>query len=234
MVSMMIHFYDTNVVIGYVYSVDPLHEASKKAILEKNDNYYSEHVKSEVKKVAFRKDREYDKFLRKVLKVIEKTNDNDLINLSQIHSAINQFEEIGKLTVKKMHYAIEVIWQELGFYENTDAFQVKVMFNNYLNNFNSKHMDCIDNCFNNMSCIPAYTQKNQQVLNKIKENSLRETYLHSKDEEILFDVDEYLKNNPNIELLFVSGDKNFIKAISILIDVLTLDKYIYLKDYLKN
>ena len=67
MVSTMIHFYDTNVVIGYVYSVDPLHEASKKAILEKNDNYYSEHVKSEVKKVAFRKDREYDKFLRKVL-----------------------------------------------------------------------------------------------------------------------------------------------------------------------
>ena len=38
----MIHFYDTNVLIGYIYSIDPLNEASKKAINKKNNKYYSE------------------------------------------------------------------------------------------------------------------------------------------------------------------------------------------------
>lgn len=231
----MIHFYDTNVLIGYIYSIDPLNEASKKAIDKKNNNYYSEHVKCEVEGVAFRKDREYAKFLRKVSKIINKTGDNDLIDLSEVHNAISRFKKIGELDVDNMHSAIEVIWQELGFDENTDAFKVKSNFNNYLNSFQSRHRSYRIQCFNNMGCIPAYSQKDKAVLNKIKKESLRrDDCLHEADEKILFDVHEYLKNNPNADLLFVSGDKRFVKAISILIDVLAFNSVIYLEDFLKN
>ena len=90
----MIHFYDTNVIIGYIYSVDPLNKASKKAITKNNDNYYSEHAKTEVNNVTFRKDREYDKFLRKIFNIIKKTNDNSLIDLSKIPAEINKFKTI--------------------------------------------------------------------------------------------------------------------------------------------
>ena len=231
----MIHFYDTNVLIGYIYSIDPLNEASKKAIDKKNNNYYSEHVKGEVEGVAFRKDREYAKFLRKVSKIINKTGDNDLIDLSEVHNAISRFKKIGELDVDNMHSAIEVIWQELGFDENTNAFKVKSNFNNYLNSFQSRHRSYRIQCFNNMGCIPAYSQKDKAVLNKIKKESLRcDDCLHEADEKILFDVHEYLKNNPNADLLFVSGDKRFVKAISILIDVLAFNSVIYLEDFLKN
>lgn len=231
----MIHFYDTNVLIGYIYSIDPLNEASKKAIDKKNNNYYSEHVKGEVEGVAFRKDREYAKFLRKVSKLINKTGDNDFIDLSEIHNAISRFKKIGELDVDNMHSAIEVIWQELGFDENTDAFKVKSNFNNYLNTFQSRHRLYRIQCFNNMGCIPAYSQKDIAVLNKIKKEALRrDDCLHEADEKILFDVHEYMKNNPNADLLFISGDKRFVKAIFILIDVLAFNRVIYLEDFLKN
>lgn len=38
-------FLDTNVIIGYIYSLDPLYDASQKAIIDNNTNYYSYHVK---------------------------------------------------------------------------------------------------------------------------------------------------------------------------------------------
>ena len=82
-----------------------------------------------------------------------------------------------------MHSAIEVIWQEMGFDENNDSFKVKSNFNNYLNTFQSRHRLYRIQCFNNMGCIPAYSQKDKVVLNKIKKESLRRDYcLHEADE----------------------------------------------------
>ena len=52
-------FLDTNVIIGYIYSLDPLHTASQKAIVDENTKYYSFHVNEEIKEVSRRKDREY-------------------------------------------------------------------------------------------------------------------------------------------------------------------------------
>lgn len=227
-------FCDTNVIIGYIYSLDPLNEASKKALIKNNCNYYSYHVEKEVNIVARRKNREYHKFLQKIADLINNIDDNTFINLSKIHNSINNFQDIEKFDADDMHLAIDTIWNELGFDENTDAFKVKSMFNNYFHNFHKTHRKCKKHCFKKMKYIPAYHKKDKIVLNRIQEKSLRKNYLHGRDEEILFDVNDYMKNNPNLDLLFVSGDEDFIKAISILIDVLNFNKYIYLKDYLKN
>lgn len=227
-------FCDTNVIIGYIFSLDLLSEASKKALIKENSNYYSYHVKKEVNKTARRKNREYHKFLQKIADTINDIDDNTMINLSKIHQSINKFKKIGKLDVDKMHQAIETIWDELGFNENTEAFQVKINFNNYFHNFHHTHRKCKTDCFNNLKYIPAHNKKDKIVLDKIKNKSLRKTYLHNKDEEILFDAHEYLLNHPKLDLMFISADKDFIKAISILIDVLAFKKYSHLNDYLKN
>lgn len=227
-------FFDTNVIVGHIYSIDSLNKDSKKVIIKKNINYYSYHVKEEVKKVCRRKNREYDSFLGKVSKIINKSDDNSLIDISKIHNEIRKFSDIGELDVKKMHFAIETIWHELKFDENTDAFKVKSNFDDYWNNFNSKHLRHMNHCFNNMNCIPAYNQKDPIVLNKIEEKNLRKNYLHGADEDILFDVHYYLINNLFSDFLFVSDDGKFIYAISELIDVLSFNNYKYLKDFSNN
>ena len=56
-------------------------------------------------------------------------------------------------------------------------------------------------------------------------------YFHREDEDILFDVHEYLKNNPISDLTFISNDKDFIKVISKLINVLSFNRYMYLGDF---
>ena len=65
-------FLDTNVIIAYIYSLDPLHIISQKAIVTKNANYYSFHVNEEIKLVSRRKDREYAKFLTKLESIFNK------------------------------------------------------------------------------------------------------------------------------------------------------------------
>lgn len=223
-------FLDTNVIIGYIYSLDALHSSSRKAIVRKSNNYYSFHVNQEVICVSRRKDREYSKFLIELGKIFNRYGDNDFIDLSEIHIKVNQFGQIGKLEVDNMHLAVDALWQELYFDENTDAFKVKTEFNNYSQNFESKHRKCRINCLNEMTCIPAYQNKDSNVLEVIEKKSLRD-YFHGEDEDILFDVHEYLKNNPISDLTFISNDKDFIKVISKLINVLSFNRYMYLGDF---
>ena len=226
-------FLDTNVIIGYIYSLDPLHTASQKAIIDENTNYYSFHVNKEIIDVSRRKDRDYNKFLTKLEDIFNKYGDYDFIDLYEIHRKINRFGQIGKFEVNDMHKAIDVIWQELNFDENTDAFKVKTEFNNYFGNFESKHRKGKKDCLKKMNFIPAYQNKDSNVLNVIHNKSLRD-YFHGEDEDILFDVHDYLKNNTIMDLVLISNDKYFIKAISELISVLSFNRFKYLEDLLKN
>lgn len=84
-----------------------------------------------------------------------------------------------------------------------------------------------------MNFIPAYQNKDPNVLKVIHQKSLR-NYFHGEDEKILFDVHEYLKTNTIKDLVLISNDKDFIKAISELISVLSFNRYRYLEDLLKN
>ena len=210
-------FLDTNVIIGYIYSLDPLHIASRKAIVDENTNYYSFHVNEEIDGVSRRKDREYAKFLTRLEMIFNKYGDYDFIDLSEIHMKVNRFGQIGRFEVNDMHNAIDVIWQELNFDENTDAFKAKTEFNNYFRNFESKHRTGKKDCLKKMNFIPAHQNKDSNVLEVIDKKSLK-----------------YLKNNTIKDLVLISNDKDFIKAISELINILSFNKYVYLEDLLKN
>ena len=226
-------FLDTNVIIGYIYSLDPLHTASQKAIVDENTKYYSFHVNEEIKEVSRRKDREYAKFLTKLEKIFNKYGDYDFIDLAEIHLKVNRFGQIGKFDVNDMHKAIDVIWNELNFDENTDAFKVKTDFKNYSMNFESKHRNGKKDCLKKMNFIPAHQNKDPNVLNVIHQKSLR-NYFHGEDEDILFDANEFCKNNKDLKLIFVSADQNFIKAIDILMEYLCFDDCVNLIEFSNN
>lgn len=227
-------FFDTNVLIGYIYSFDLLNCSSKKVINWNNKNYYSYHVKLELNNVCRRKNREYDDLFREISKIIAKFNDNDLISLYDVHNKINSFKSIGKLSSNEMHVIVEMIWDELNFDENTEVFKVKSIFNDYWKHFHSKHFLYLTFCFNNMEYIPHYTELDKTVLDKIDEKSLRGNYLHDNDEKILFDVHDYLNKNYNLDLVFVSDDEDFIFAVGELIDVLSFNSYSTLNDFLNE
>ena len=53
--------------------------------------------------------------------------------------------------------------------------------------------------------------------------------LHDEYEKILFDLHEYNKNHQELNLVFVSWDKSFIKAIESLLEVLSFNEYINLE-----
>ena len=109
----------------------------------------------------------------------------------------------------------------------------KTEFNKYVGNFESKHRSLRKYCLKKMNFIPAYQNKDPNVLKVIANKSLRD-YFHGEDEDILFDVHEYLKNNTIRDLVLISNDKDFIKSISELINVLSFNKFLYLEDLLKN
>ena len=75
-------FLDINLIISYIYSLDPLHTASRKAIFDKNAKYYSFHVNE----VSIRKCRQYTKFLTKLEKIFDKYGDYDFIDLDKLKS----------------------------------------------------------------------------------------------------------------------------------------------------
>ncbi|WP_458403267.1 hypothetical protein [Methanobrevibacter sp.] len=69
---------------------------------------------------------------------------------------------------------------------------------------------------------------------KVIDNKSLRDYFHGEDKDILFDVHEYLKTSEIKDLVLISNDKKFIKAISELISFLSFNKFLYLEDLLKN
>ena len=85
-----------------------------------------------------------------------------------------------------------------------------------------------------MKIVPNHTKKDKIILDKIKQENLRSNLLHGADEEILFDANEFCKNNPDLNLKFVSADQDFLKAIDILMDFLCIDESINLVEFSNN
>lgn len=123
-----------------------------------------------------------------------------------------------------------MIWNQLNLDENHDSFDLKHKFNCYKNNFYSNHFTCKENFFSKLICVPSHTKKDAVVLNKIFEKHLR-NILHENDENILFDANEFAKNNSDLNLTFVSADADFLKAIEELLPVLSINGYVDIMEF---
>lgn len=78
--------------------------------------------------------------------------------------------------------------------------------------------------------VPNHKINDKIILDIIKKESLGK-YLHDEDENILFDANEFCKNNLKLNLQFVSADQDFLKIIEILKDYLCIKEYINVMEF---
>lgn len=227
-------FLDSNVIIGHIFCLDSSFEASKKFIFRSDNNFFSLNVKNEVERTFIRKNTEFDRFLSRLYRKIEHNGDLALLSREYLHKHIKKFDNIGNLDVADMQYAFEKMWEHFGFSENQEAFLIKLKLNDFINNFEGTHIVRKNQIFKELSSVPNHSKKDTQILDKIKKENLRDTLLHGADEDILFDANEFCKNNPELNLKFVSADQNFLKAIDILRDYLCLKESINLVEFSSN
>jgi len=227
----MNHFLDSNVIIGYISCLDDLFDNSKEVISYNEDNFYSENVKQEVNQVFGRKSDEYSKFIMKLTKKLNQFDNITLISSNEFHSYINSLNNIGHLGVSEMHITFDKMWNIFDFGENQEVMLVKFKFDEFLNELDAFNLSRKKDIFNRLILVPNHTKKDRKIMEKIKENNLREGLLHFADEEILFDANEFCKYNPELKLKFVTADQNLIKVINILMEYLCLDECINLKEF---
>lgn len=230
---MMNSFLDSNVIIAYIFSLDSLHDASKTLIFDSDNNYYSFNVKEEVNRVFARKNFEFKTFFSKLMLDMMKLNDVNILGRESLHRSIDNYEAIGNLSNENLHESFEKIWNQFDFGENQEVFLVKLKFNDFINNFESFHRSNRKYLFNKMIFVSSHDKKDRFLLEKIEEENLEE-FLHEEDKNILFDANEFCKNNLELKLKFVTADQDFLKAIDILKNHLCFDECIDLLEFSPN
>ena len=223
-------FLDSNVILNYIFSLEKHHVKSEEIIFN-SVNYYSPHVEDEVDEVFIKKNKRYKSFVLGVDEFINKFSDQDLVNNGIVHGFIDNLRPIGKFKRHEMHEAFDRLWVKFDLDETHDAFEVKLKFNKFADNFQLLHQKRKDFLYSQMILVPNHTKKDRQISDLIKTNCLRDELLHENDEDILFDAHEFAKNNNELDLRFVTADKDFFKAINILIDYLSFDKCINLMEF---
>ncbi len=227
-------FLDSNVLIGYIFKLDNLFETSEEFIFKSSKNYFSENVKMEVKRVFVRKTKEFGKFFSEIYRELSGFDDWIILSRSQLHSFINNFEDIDKFSVNDMHSSFELLWEEFEFCENQEVFLIKSNLVNYMNNFNGFNYSRKNKIFKELISVPTHKNKDKKILDMINKENLRDNLLHEEDENILFDAHEFCQKNKNLNLKFVSADHDFTEAINILNEYLCFDECINLFELTLN
>ena len=128
-----------------------------------------------------------------------------------------------------MHYAFDRIWESFGFGENHEVGEIKLKLTNLSMDFENIHSTNKNDFIKTANYIPAHRQKDSKIINLVNSKSLNDD-LHGEDENILFDLHEYSKRHPELNLVLVSWDKRFIKVVSQIMNELSFNKYICLED----
>ena len=227
-------FLDSNVVLGYIFSIDPLFEQSRKYIFNSKTNYYSNNVKNEVNTVFSRKSFEFTNFLIKLNRIMDEFDDVSFMSIVEFHRFIENFDDIGNFQVYNMHIALEKLWNFFDFSENQEVFMIKSKLNNFLRNFNNLNYTRKNYILGKLTLISNHKNKDKSILEIIKKENLRDELIHDSDEEILFDAHEFSKNNKDLELKFVTADQKFFEAITILKKYLSFGDCINLMEFSSN
>ena len=226
-------FLDTNVIIGYIFSLDNLNESSELLVFKSDIIHYSENVKKEVTDVFSRKKFEFETFFSILELELKKFDDFKFLSSSQLHNAVGKFNDICEMDSKDMQDSFVKLWENFDFSENQEVFLIKLKLNEFIQNFEGFHRLIKNKIFNQLVFVSSHTKKDKRILDKIKKENLKE-YLHDNDEAILFDANEYCQNNPWLNLKFVSADRDFIKAINVLSDELCIKDCINLLEFSPN
>ena len=225
-------FLDSNVVLGYIFTLDNIHHVTKNLVFKEGHSFCSINVTNEIEKVYWEKTCEYNEFLLKLKRILKKYGDNNLINEYDVHKKINTIQPIGKLKNKDMHLIVSILWETLNFDENHDSFDVKLRFNFFKMDFFKSNNVRKDKIFNKLILVPNHTKKDKVILNMVKKEKLNKL-LHDEDEDILFDANEFCILNQELNLKFVSADQDLLNVFDILKSYLCIKESINVL-YIRN
>ena len=93
-----------------------------------------------------------------------------------------------------MHLIFESMRERFDFSENQETNIIINHIETLLEEFYSKNSKIKDYVFNIMKEIPSNKTKDKTILEKIKEENLKELF-HDEDEDILFDLNDIQGNN---------------------------------------
>ena len=218
-------FLDSNIILGLIFEEDSLNNFSNNIFSKTYTFIFSTNVKEEVNKIFRQKQRDYKNFFYLLNEKLKKYDKNTFINESALHNMINEFGTIGKLTKENMHNIIKVLWKNYGFGEKEKQENILLKIKKFNKRYRSKHIDSRYETFEKIEEINNHKSKDQEILEQIEKENLREL-LHEEDEDILFDLNEYAKEHPQLDSCLVSGDDDFIEAVKILLNGLSFKKYI--------
>lgn len=187
--------------------------------------YISPIIFEEVKDVFKEKQININEFFLRLIDEIQIKGKFSFISISSINNIISQFHDIGKLNNEGMHKLIDRIWEKNEFGENEEKENIKFIFSKCKRQIYKRHLKIKDMFFNESVKIPSHKREDKAIKRQIEEENLKELF-GDGDKEILFDLNEYAKDHPELELCLVTWDDNFIEAVRILLDKLSFKRYI--------
>lgn len=221
-------FIDTNVIIGYIFSLDPLNKYSNKLIQQKHNLLYSEHVQQEYENKLKNKRKAYDKFF-KFIQIKLNFYKNDLFDTKLFQDFINQFYKKNKYYDKNdLRKTINIFLKDFGLEYNCKINDLKESFNMFTNEFNSKIFKLEDKLNQHVNVIKNHDAKNYENLKKIISSK---TNIHKEDEDILLDAEEYAKEHYKLKLFFITWDKQFFEGVKLILEVLCLYNICYIDNF---
>lgn len=232
----MHYFLDTGVLIGNVFSLDPLHEYSIKVFYPKANFYFSNHVKDEFEKKFFEKKSSYIDFFRELkfyLKDLEKSEEiygGSLININKLYPFIDSRDKTKSFDKQNMKLAINEFWIDSNFNDNPTLQEIYSSLNTFNNEFSYKTLNKKREMCEFLIKVPNFKKQHIPIENFIQENDL----LHDNDILILLDAHEYALNNKNLALKFITWDKDFFNAVDKLIKnkLSCFDKCYFINDFM--
>ena len=102
MVINMNTFLDTNVIIGYIFSLDDLNDSAELLVFNSDRIHYSENVQNEVNEVFTRKKFEFETFFSILELELKKFDDFEFLISSQLYESIGKFNDIQGMNSKDM------------------------------------------------------------------------------------------------------------------------------------
>ena len=206
-----------------IFEEDSVNRFSEKIFTRRYTYIFSTNVKDEVTIIFNEKQKDYRNFFNLLYKKLKRHNKKSPINESKLHEMIDYFGTIGKLETESMHKILKILWKTYEFDENQKTEDVLLKIKRFKKRYRSKHINSKYETFEKMEEISNHKSKDRKILERIEKENLREI-LHDEDEDILFDLNEYASEHPELDLCLVSWDDDFIEAIKILLNQLSFKK----------
>lgn len=224
----MHYFLDTNVIIGYIFSLDPLNDPSNSILNKKVLFYYSDHVKWECESKFEEKLENYSNFFQTLILYLE--DNQNVINRNFLHKIIRKYDDFNQFDKNDMCETIDILLKrlDLSLEYGFEAFELLNKLDLFLLNFESKHYDSFEYIKQDLNKIGNHSKKYPELDDILKGK------VHKNDKLILLDVHEFACNNLDLNFILVTWDYDFSNAVKDLLEHFCISDCCYITDFVNS